>query len=137
VYALHYKLSIDEKIIGGIKMNETLTKLARLSAFVEASMKAAEAEDGDTLSDRFVYMLQTTYSKAKDAWNGIDPLDVFADQLVMNTGRNFPKDLFLTGFKTLNDTINKRVELEISQQARLMAISKVIIENGGIHIEEE
>lgn len=118
-------------------MNDTLTKLAKLSAFIEASMKAAEAEGGDTLSDGFVYMLQTTYSKAKDAWKGIDPLDVFADQLVMNTGRNFPKDLFLTGFKTLNDTINKRVELEITKLARLMAISQTIIESGGIHIEEE
>ena len=118
-------------------MNDVLTKLARLSAFVEASMKAAEAEDGDSLSDRFVYMLQTTYSKAKDAWKGIDPLDVFTDQLVTSVGHNFPKDLFMSGFKTLDDTINKRVELEIAQQARLMAISKVIIENGGIHIEEE
>lgn len=116
-------------------MNDVLTKLARLSAFVEASMKATEAEDGDNLSDRFVYMLQTTYSKAKDAWKGVDPLDVFTDQLVTNVGYNFPKDLFITGFKTLNDTINKRVELEITQQARLMAISKVILENGGIHID--
>lgn len=118
-------------------MNDTLNKLARLSGFITAMIKSAEAEGGDTLSDGFVYMLQTTYSKAKDAWKGIDPLDVFADQLVMNTGRNFPKDLFLTGFKTLNDTIDKRVELEIAKLARLMTISQTIIESGGIHIEEE
>ena len=54
----------------------------------------------------------------------------------MNTGRNFPKDLFFTGFKTLSDTIDKRVELEIAKLARLITISQTILENGGIHIEE-
>ena len=116
-------------------MNDILDKLAKLSGFITAMMKSAEAE-GDTLSDGFVYMLQTTYIKAKDDWKGIEPLDVFADQLVMNMGHNFPKDLFMTGFKTLNDTINTRVEIEIAKLARLMAISQAIIENGGIHIEE-
>ena len=48
-------------------MNDTLNKLTALSGFLEGSMKSAEAEGGDTLSDGFVYMLQTTYSKAKDA----------------------------------------------------------------------
>lgn len=118
-------------------MNDILDKLAKLSGFITAMMKSAEAE-GDTLSDKFVYTLRTTYDTAKSEWKGgIEPLDVFADQLVMNVGINFPKDLFMTGFKTLNDTINTRVELEITKLTRLIAISQTIIESGGIHIEEE
>lgn len=118
-------------------MHNILNKLAKLSAFVEASIKAAEAEE-ETLSDVFVQKLRTTYENNKNAWEGnIEPLDRFTDDLVTNVGHNFPKDLFITGFKTLNDTIDKRVRLEIIKLARLMAISQTIIENGGIHIEEE
>lgn len=118
-------------------MNDVLNKLAKLSAFIEASIKAAEAEE-ETLSDGFVYTLRTTYDNSKNSWKGnIEPLDRFTDDLVTNVGYNFPKDLFLMGFKTLDDTIDKRVKLEITKLARLMAISQTIIENGGIHIEEE
>ena len=117
-------------------MNDILNKLAKLSAFVEASMKSAEAEE-DTLSDEFVYTLRTTYENNKNTWKGnIEPLDRFTDDLVTSVGYNSPKDLFIRGFKTLNDTIDTRVEIEIAKLARLMVISQTIIENGGIHIEE-
>ena len=116
-------------------MNDILNKLAKLSAFIKVSMKSAEAED-DTLSDCFIYTLHESYDKAKSSWKGIDPLDSFADDLIRHVGYNFPKDLFIRGLKTLYDTIDTRVELEIAKLARLMVISQTIIEKGGIHIEE-
>lgn len=117
-------------------MNDILNKLAALSGFLEGSMKSAEAEE-DILSDSFVHTLRTTYDIAKSTWQGVDPLDRFADQLVMHTGHNFPKDSFMEAFKLLNDTVAHRAKIEAIDQARLMLAGLEIIAGGGIHIIEE
>ena len=115
-------------------MNDILNKLAALSGFLEGSMKSAEAEE-DTLSDEFVYTLRTTYDIAKSTWQGVDPLDRFADDLVTSVGINFPKNLFMSGFKLLNDTVAHRAKIEAIDQARFMLASLEIIAGGGIHID--
>jgi hypothetical protein len=115
-------------------MNDILNKLAALSGFLEGSMKSAEAEE-DILSDSFVHTLRTTYDIAKSTWQGVEPLDRFADQLVMHTGHNFPKDLFMETFKLLSDTVDHRARIEAMDQARFMLASLEIIAGGGIHID--
>ena len=117
-------------------MNETLRKLADLSAFVSALLNFANMHNSEELDWTIIETIKKSHAMNKSQWSGVEPFEeILAD--MMQISPVFPRKLFIKGMSKMSETINMRVELEIMEQARINAIASTIIKNGGIHIEEE